>query len=195
MKLRTIILIAIGLPVVLLALLVVLVVTTPTSAERVERIIVAGPRVGAVTIRGSRFAEWFAYETKSDGLTWIPLWRLEGEPLAHLYDTPVQTSVRDPSDPSRHYRIAPGNGRDPGWVEVSKDEGITWQLAWAPPRDLNPVSRLRMTLGMLRNHRGPTELVYTPDGEMLLVSLGSDGIARMDRAGRWSQHAVGSATP
>jgi hypothetical protein len=142
--------------------------------ERVVRIIVAGPRVGAVTTQGPGGSVWEAYETRSDGAEWFHLWRLEGEPLESLNRTPVQKSAVDPRNSLRIFRI--GEGCE---IEVTSNGGETWRAAWTTGR---------------RSAECPQELAFTPDGEMLLVALGSDGIARMDSAGRWTQHAVGSAS-
>lgn len=143
--------------------------------ERVVRIIVAGSRVGAVTLQGPDASIWEAYETRSDGAEWFHLWRLEGEPLESLRRTPVQTTATNPFNPLIRSRIA-----EPCNIEVSSDGGKSWRTAWTATRS---------------HGECPRELAFTPDGEMLLVALGADGVLRIDGAGRWTQHAVGSAAP
>jgi hypothetical protein len=148
----------------------------PPAPERVVRIIVAGSRVGAVTVQGYGNSIWEAYETRSDGAEWFHLWRLEGEPLAALQRTPVQTTTAHPRNPLTVYRIA----QNCGGIEASSDGGESWRAVWSVTR---------------ANTECPYELAFTPDGEMLLVALGEDGIARMDSRGVWTQHTVGDAAP
>ena len=142
--------------------------------ERVVRIIVAGSRVGAVTVQGEGNSIWEAYETRSDGAEWFHLWRLEGEPLQSLHRTPVQTTAIDPRNALNQFRLG-----DECNMEASNDGGESWGVVWTRPQGVEC----------------PRELAFTPDGEMLLVALGPDGVLRMDSVGRWTQYAVGSAAP
>jgi hypothetical protein len=131
--------------------------------------------VGAVTVQGQGYDLWEAYETRSDGAEWFHLWRLEGEPLENLRRVPVQITATDPRDPRTQYRLAEDCG-----IDASDDDGASWRAVWR---------------GSQPHAECPRELAFTPDGEMLLVALGADGVLRLDREGRWTQHAVGRAAP
>jgi hypothetical protein len=184
-----------------LVLLVATLATVATSPapppERVVRVIRAGTKMGAVTIRGFGDGVWTAYETKDDGLNWNELWRLEGEALDLVAATPVQRTAIDPRNPNRLFRIVSSEGSAPGLIEASQDGGQTWRTAWAPnTARLDFMARYRGNgPAGLPVEAGPHELAFTPDGEMLLAAAGTEGVLRMDPSGRWTRHAVGSAHP
>lgn len=167
--------------------------------EMVQRIIIAGSRVGAITscYRGN-CNDWMAYESVDGGRTWSELWKFEGQALEQLKASPVQQTATDPTNPNRMYRVVAGvSERADGRVEKSEDGGQTWNTAWRVPAGRDEF--------MLRYHgifagksiqMGPFELGFIPDGSgALLVALGNEGILRKDPQGDWTRHPVGSAQP
>ncbi len=104
---------------------------------------------------------------------------------------PVIT-VKDPINDNILYRLFKKEK-----IEQSLDNGDTWKTVWSPPIGRQHfISRYRYSIMCLGpSEPGPYDLSFTPDGSMLIVTMGTEGIMAMTRDGTWKKYSVLDARP
>jgi hypothetical protein len=98
----------------------------------------------------------------------------------------------DPADERMCYRIS---GQP--WVEGSQDGGASWHTAWRIPPERESYIRRVNSGGLAGCGKTPNfvpldmTFVYQPEGSILVVAMGNEGIVIHPPAGDWQRTAVG----
>ncbi|GIH93847.1 hypothetical protein Psi01_44770 [Planobispora siamensis] len=87
-----------------------------------------------------------------------------------------------PGEPGHCYRVVRGRLA----VQESRDDGGSWKIAWEVPEDREEILR-RVWDGTSWKQWGSVAVAVhaTPDGHVVVVANGSDGIAVRDADGAW----------